>query len=139
MPSADYAILKCAFSLDDSSRMTDALGTGCEWRSAYDEASECFADAAWGAEILPHRSALENGRNFFLTRLGPKHRRASKCLEGLLHTPLPKSADDRLALADKLLNVQKLRRRLDDDEPYLKDKLGAHWRGERTACPAPII
>jgi hypothetical protein len=45
---------------------------------------------------------------------------------------LPRRASERLALTDQLLDVQRKRDLLADDEAWLKDVLGDHWRGERT-------
>ena len=65
-------------------------------------------------------------------RLGSDYRRASKHLAQLIPHELPADAAARLDLAKQLAGVQRLRRKLADEEGFLEAHLGASWRGERT-------
>ncbi len=46
---------------------------------------------------------------------------------------LPKDPSDRLQLVDTLSKVKSRRRKLSDEEDWLKDVLGTVWRGEQTS------
>ena len=54
-------------------------------------------------------------------------------MAGHLKGALPKTAAERLALIDRLAEVQRSRRLLADEEAWLQSALGYAWRGERTA------
>jgi hypothetical protein len=130
--AAQHAAPDSLFERIGQPRLREALSAGIEWARARNEASSHFADQAWAAETGSLRSALVAGQSSFWARLFGPYRKASASLAGLLRSPLPKSATERLKVVDQLASVQSLRRRLADDEAWLQATLGESWRGERT-------
>ncbi|MCK0169579.1 DUF3320 domain-containing protein [Aliiroseovarius sp. S1123] len=116
----------------NEARFEEALQAGCDWAEMAQEESTQFTDAAWHIDSSTMRSAMLRGESSFFARLGGTYRRASTELSSVLNAPLPGKAAERRALVDRVAAVQKLRRALSDEEGYLKDRLGEHWRGERT-------
>ncbi|WP_239025493.1 DUF3320 domain-containing protein [Roseicyclus persicicus] len=114
-----------------SPRLAEALATGSAWSEARQAADADFAVAAWTTDVAEMRAALARGQASFFSRLFGGYRRASGELAGLLAGPLPKSAAERIALVDRIVQIQALRRALADEEPWLQATLGPAWRGER--------
>ena len=117
-------------------RLLEGLQAGADWAAAQQAAAADFATAAWTADVAALRPALAKGQASFLYRIFGGYRRASAELATLLAAPLPGAAAERLALADRLLEVQARRRRLAEEEPALQAVLGPEWRGERTPFAA---
>lgn len=113
-------------------RLAEALAAGTDWARARRDAEHQFSNQAWSADIGSLRSAIAGGQASFIARIFGSYRKASAVLASLLSGPLPKIAAQRLALVDQLAVVQRLRRRLADDEAWLQATLGENWRGERT-------
>jgi hypothetical protein len=114
-------------------RLAEGLAAGGSWAEARQAAEGTFAASAWGANLAAARGGIAAGRGSFFARIFGPYRKASAELAGHLSGALPKSAEQRLALVDQLLQVQELRKRLTDDEGWLQQVLGDHWRGERTS------
>lgn len=130
---ADDALLAQRIgAASDSGRLVSLLTIATRWRDARDELSETFVEGAFTADIFPLRGPLAAGAASFFARWGSAYRSASRTLAGLLRGVLPKSAGERLALVDRLLDVQALRRDWSDDEPFAATILADAWRGERT-------
>ncbi len=53
-------------------------------------------------------------------------------LRDCLSDQLPKSADERVELVDRLLQVSRLRSEWGQEEDFCRTTLGENWRGERT-------
>ena len=117
-------------------RLLEGLQAGADWAGAQQAAAADFATAAWTADVAALRPALAKGQASFLYRIFGGYRRASAELATLLAAPLPGAAAERLALADRLLEVQARRRRLAEEEPALQAVLGPEWRGEHTPFAA---
>lgn len=113
-------------------RLQDGLAAGGAWVTAQTAAEARFAAPAWTAHLAVLRPALVRGQASFLARLFGSYRRASGDLASLLKGTLPKTAAERLALVDELVEVQARRTRLAEEETWLKSALGPEWRGERT-------
>ena len=129
---AQHAVPDSLFERLGQPRLKEALSAGTEWARARHEAEPRFVDQAWSAETGSLRTAIASGQSSFWARLFGPYRKSSASLAGLLRSPLPKSATERLELVDQLASVQSLRRRLADDEAWLQATLGESWRGERT-------
>ncbi|MCA8930017.1 MAG: DUF3320 domain-containing protein, partial [Alphaproteobacteria bacterium] len=113
-------------------RFEEGLRAGLDWAERVRVEGSQFTDAAWQVDALPMRVAILRGEASFFARLGGTYRRASTELASVLTSPLPGKAAERRALVDRIAEVQKRRSTLSDEEGYLKDRLGEHWRGERT-------
>lgn len=131
-PDSAGTLFPLLFDHATQPRLQDGLAAGAAWTAAYHAAEGRFAPPAWGANVAALRPALVRGQASFLSRLFGGYRRASAELASLLAQPLPQSPKDRLALVDALAEVQRLRKRLADEEGWLSATLGPEWRGERT-------
>lgn len=116
----------------DNPHTVEALTIGFRWQNAHQKVNNLFAAPAWSADLSTLRFAIARGRSSFLSRWFGGYRRASADFATLLSKPLPKKPSDRLALVDKLLEIQKLRQQLQAEENWLSAFLGNLWRGERT-------
>ena len=132
MPTTDGELARALLATPDPARLADALGSAGAWRAARDAADAEFVDAAFATDVSELRAPLVAGASSFFSRWGSAYRSASRTLAGLLRGPSPSSADERLMLVDRLLDIQALRARWGEDEAFLASVLGAAWRGERT-------
>lgn len=116
----------------EQTRMFEALQAGKKWGEAYQNAASQFTSSAWEVELGEIRIGIARGQGGFLSRLFGPYRRASTEFSTILTGASPKAPAARLALVDQLEEVQRLRKELNDEEPWLKLALGGEWRGERT-------
>ena len=133
VPAVDGELLDVATSMGNSNRTMGALEAGAKWQLEKAARNHIYNDIAWTSNVGEYRAALVQGRDSFFARLGRKYKSASSHLAGLLASPMPKSADERLKLLDGILQVQKLRREVSDEKAYLQEILGVVWRGGKTA------
>ena len=113
-------------------RLVEALQAGVAWRSAKDSLQTIFQDQAWERPADEMCSAIRRGHASFFARLGGRYRRAVSEMRLLLRGALPKAPAKRLALVESLVELQRKRARIADEEFWLQPVLGKHWRGERT-------
>jgi hypothetical protein len=116
----------------NQTRMLEALQAGKDWNEAYQNAASEFTSSAWEVELKELRAGIAHGQGGFFSRMFGPYRRASVGVSALLSGVLPKEPAARLALIDQLEQVQRLRKQLGEEEPWLKLALGVDWRGERT-------
>ena len=128
--ATDY--ISVFFDCADEDRLVEALEAGVDWKTAKVALEPVFHDNAWGAPVEPLRLAIARGLESFFARLGLRYRRAASELGLLLRADLPKQASKRLALIEKLIDVQRKHALLTVDQPWLETILADHWRGERT-------
>ncbi len=119
-------------------RLRMALAAGAAWHAARAATGDLFTDAAWSTDARALRAAIADGASSFLARLFGGYRAASARLASLLRAPLPGAPDARLALADRLVEVETRRAALRAEESYLAAVLGPLWRGEETPFDALI-
>ncbi|MFM7345782.1 MAG: DUF3320 domain-containing protein [Tagaea sp.] len=117
-------------------RLREALVAGAKWRQARNAADALFVDSAWTTPASELRGAIAAGVDSFFARIFGGYRSASARLAGSLRGSLPKSPSERLALLDRLIDVQSARNELRDEEGYLANALGDIWRGEKTEFDA---
>lgn len=128
--AADTAL--AFLSAPDLLRLKNAIEAGVAWRSAQDTAEETFVEAAFAVPTTALRGPLVAGTRSFFARLGSAYRAASRELAGFLRGALPKAADKRVELVDRLDGVGSRKARWEDDKDYCLRVLGDAWRGERT-------
>lgn len=133
--ASDAALAQRLLTTPETARLIDGLNIAAAWRTAQDNASADFIEAAFGTDPTHLRGPLVSGTSSFFARWGGAYRNASRALAGLLRGPIPKTAYERLALVDLLVDIQSLRKRWGDDESWLSTTLGDDWRGERTDFP----
>ena len=116
----------------DDPHAVEALTIGSRWRNAHQKADDIFTKPAWSADLSTLRPVIARGCSSFLSRWFGSYRQASADFATLLSQPLPKKPSDRLALVDKLFEIQELRKQLHVEESWLSAFLGNLWRGEHT-------
>ncbi len=91
-----------------------------------------FRDAGLAADPMSIRTRLVGGTVSFFKRWGSAYRGASAELASWLTTPLPRTAQERVAVVDSLLKLQSKLARRQTATAEVQDALGSHWRGEKT-------
>jgi hypothetical protein len=129
---ADALLAGDLLAMTDATRLREALEVGLQWRLAHDAIAGEFVDTAFATEVATLRAPIMAGTASFFARWGSAYRNASRVLAGLLREAMPKRASDRLALVDRLSEVQSARRLWGEEERFLSAALGDAWRGERT-------
>lgn len=132
LPEGEAALAIAVARTSDPERLTEALDTATAWRELRDAETVEFTEPAFNGDAASIRAPLVAGTGSFFARWGSAYRGASRQLGGMLRNPIPKSADDRVGLVDRLLEVKRLRARWGDDEAFMSTALGDIWRGERT-------
>jgi len=131
-PNQERQLLARLLQLNEKPRLRETLAAGAAWRTLRGEAESKFISAAWTADAAALRGPIVHGQSSFIARWGSAYRAASRQLAGLLAGPLPKSAAERAALVDILLEIGALKAAWQQDERWTAETLGDAWRGERT-------
>ena len=108
------------------------MRAGTDWRVARDAMEPVFHDSAWSQPVEELRAALKRGQVSLLARLGRNYRRAASELGVLLRGDPPRRAAARLALLENLIDVQRKRAALAEEDSWLQSILAERWCGERT-------
>ncbi|MBP0593614.1 DUF3320 domain-containing protein [Paraburkholderia sp. LEh10] len=132
LPAGSANTARAFLSASDLPRLKKAIEAGVAWRSEQDAADETFVEAAFAAKTATLRGPLVAGTRSFFARLGGGYRAASRDLAGMLRGTLPKTADKRVELVDRLDRVQSRKARWEDDKDYCLRVMGDAWHGERT-------
>lgn len=133
MPVGAENYITLLFSQSNRLRLREALSTACGWKEKRDQLETTFSEIAFETNISHMRVFIQKGIGSFFGRLGGKYRTTSKELETLLKKPMPKAANERLVLIDDLLDLQRKRKALSEEEGFLSKALEDEWRGERTS------
>lgn len=132
----------CLMQVSDTARMKEAIEFGVDWAKRRSELKASFSELAFEMDPAHMRPSLIKGTTSLLTRwLSSDYKTNSAELASYLKGPLPKSAQERVALLDVLLDLQQKRRKLADEEGFLQETLGPFWRGEQTnfAAIQPVL
>lgn len=133
MPPGSQDYISLLFNQANRTRLKESLSLGREWREKRDELETTFSQIAFETSISHMRIPIQKGIGSFFGRLGGRYRAASKELEALLEKPMPKAANERLVLIDDLIDLQRKRKALSEEESFLSKALEEEWRGERTS------
>ena len=125
-------VAEVLFEHSTDQRLSEAFAIGEAWAAAHQAGAKEFNSSAWDAQLNEIRSALVKGQSSFFSRLFGPYRKASSELGSYLIGQLPKNAEGRLSLLEKLADIQNKRNMLSEEENYVSSRLGEHWRGERT-------
>ncbi len=106
----DAAELAAAIAAQNPVRIREASEIGIAWADLKAAHAETFVDAAWDIPAAPLRVSLAAGLSFF-GRFRSSYRQASKLLATLIKVPLPRTAQNRIAMVDLLIAVRKGPRR----------------------------
>lgn len=129
-PLEQAPIIRRLSSLSDealSSAITIAT-IGLDARDATSTFESLFKPAALTVNINAVRSPLAQAQSWF-ARLGSSYRKASAELGTWIIGPLPKAASDRIALIDKLREIQTRRNALSDYETQGRTLFADSWKG----------
>ena len=126
--SAEFAE---AIAAQNPLRIREASEIGLAWSDLMAAHAETFVDAAWNIPLAPLRVSLSTGLSF-LGRFTSSYRQASKLLATLIKTPLPRTAQNRIALVDLLLRVEKAHDELLAEHAAMSEMLPTYWRGPKT-------
>ena len=116
----------------DTSRLCETLEAGVQWVKEFKVAKDQFTTSAWQTDVASIRPSIVKGQNSFFSRVFGKYRQSCRMLESLVCGQFPKMPKDRLILLDRIAEVQALRKRLTQEEKWIKSILKTEWRGENT-------
>jgi Protein of unknown function (DUF4011)/AAA domain len=128
---ADAADLADAIATQNVRRIAEASKVGVAWADLRAAHATTYVDAAWDVPAAPLRLGLAAGLSFF-GRFKGSYRQASKILATLVNAPLPKSAQERIALVDPLITVESAFKLLRAEEVEMGSMLPSYWRGPQT-------
>lgn len=132
LPAGSDGMAVGFLAVDDLGRLQEDLAAAAIWKDAHNENSPSFVDHAFETSAAPLRGPLVDGSNSFFARWGGAYRGASRSLAGLLKDALPKSADERLSLVDRLLDVDAKKKDWAEDREFIAKAMGDEWRGEQS-------
>lgn len=127
------SLIRSLFNVPHTQRLVEALELGANWLQARRAADERFVDAAWSVDPGPLRAALAQGAASFLSRWFGGYRKASAKLAEVLKAPLPDAPALRLNLITELADLAAKRKRLGEQDGWLRGVLAEDWQDERTA------
>ncbi|ARA93107.1 hypothetical protein AWN76_007990 [Rhodothermaceae bacterium RA] len=108
------------------------ITTGQRLQDILEAHAERIIPDAWTQEVLPIRTQLAaHGQKWWRFLIG-EYRRARNQLAGLCRTKLPDGHEERLALVDAIMEVQRLRKQLEEAESTGTVLFGVHWQGEKS-------
>jgi hypothetical protein len=139
MPAGSEELSRIVSTCPDIERMVETLEFGADWRAKQSRALQRFQDAVLREDLSGLRRDLLPGVDSFFARWGSRYRNASRQLASWLTETLPKRAQERVALVDKLVEVVAARARFEADQQFCAKHLGDHWRGERTDFDALLL
>ncbi len=134
-----YAVemLPLLFQISGSQSFLSALVCAIDWTEVTKESP--FVEAALSVPMGEIRLALGVGVGSLFGRLGSRYRTASKTLATLTKAEPPKRAEERIALVDRLIELQKLHERYCQAQKTLQNQLEGLWSGEVTDFKAILI
>ncbi len=104
---------------------------GSKYVALRDAAGTIFSTAAIAAPVDHLRSMLASGHSIF-GRLGRPYRAASAELASLVRGALPKAQPDRMALLDRLVELQQANAKFQTLQAAGSELLASLWQGENT-------
>ncbi|OZC02389.1 DUF3320 domain-containing protein [Rubricoccus marinus] len=105
------------------------IGVGAAYADVRSEYESDLIPEAWGADLLETRQHLAaHGEKWYRVFVGD-WRRAKATLAGLAMGPLPKAANERLAMVDAVLKSQRLRKEVDAYGSLGAGLFGLQWQG----------
>jgi very-short-patch-repair endonuclease len=127
----DAAEIGAAVAGQEPSRILEAARSGLAWSDLKNTHAETFTDVAWDTPAASLRPSLASGLSFF-GRFGRGYRQTSKLLAALVKMPVPKKAQARIELVDRLIAVQKAREELAGPDAPMSAMIPTVWRGEKS-------
>ncbi|MFB9244707.1 DUF3320 domain-containing protein [Massilia antarctica] len=132
LPAGTVEIARSILLVSDIPRLRQALEVGDAWRTARIAAEQTYVESAFTTPPDALRGPLVGGIDSFLCRWGSAYRAASRELAGLLRFAIPKMANERVELVDRLSHIFSSRARWGGDEEFCAAAIGSAWRGEQT-------
>ena len=118
VPDCDEGVITKLCAATDFDGLCDALGKGAAWLEKHTESKDDFTAAAWDADVKALRPHIVKGQVSRISRVVGKYKRCCDELEPLYRGDFPKDPKERLAILDRIIEVQHLRGRLADEEVW---------------------
>ncbi|MDJ0755630.1 MAG: DUF4011 domain-containing protein [Ardenticatenaceae bacterium] len=115
--------------LQNEEKITEALHAGERIMQLREKYDHLVIEQAWQHPLLEVRGALMTARDRFLARFSGSVRQAERTLAGLCRGEVPKAINDRLALVDAILEVQRLSPSVEKEFSLLAQLFGKQWLG----------
>lgn len=132
-PLCASSVIRSLFNVTQIQRLVEALELGANWLQARRVAEERFVDTAWSVDPHPLRATIAQGATSFLSRWFGGYRKASSKLAQVLKGPMPVAPALRLDLITELADLAAKRKRLGEEDVWLRGVLADDWHGERTS------
>lgn len=133
--AADRSALDHVAWADGADKLQSLVESGKRWASARQAVQDWLNDAGWAADYTAIRAALATkGRSIFRF-LDGNYRAQISLFRSYLVKPIPKTADDRLALIDSIMAAQKAKGAFDAASP-LGEAFGSAWKGAESSWQA---
>ena len=142
--AAQFAVLQIVENLSDEAaeiaaslnpqhiaRVVDAAHAGVSLNQLRTDHADTFVDAAWNTPTAELRTQLAAGLSFF-SWFSSDYRKGSNILSSMLRVPIPKAAQDRIELVDKLIAAEAAREAFKAEDAAMAAIIPLYWRGERT-------
>lgn len=126
-------LIRSLFNIPQTHRLVAAMDVGEKWLQARRSAEERFVDAAWSIDPEPLRTTIAQGAASIFSRWFGGYRKASTQLAAVLKGTLPSEPTHRLSLITELAELAAKRKRLNEEDGWLRGILGEDWQGEGTA------
>ena len=131
-PTANRGLWEAVITAGRIERLLEIASIGLSYQAAREPVISHFVETALETDLGAHRAVISAGAVSWFARWGSRYRRASRELAGLLKTPLPRSADERLALVDSLIKARKLAEDLAAEADFAASVLQSEWCGDKT-------
>ena len=105
---------------------------GKRWSELRGEYESMLLPEAWDADVLEIRQTLRTTGRKFWRFLSSDFRQANKILASLCRTELDRDIERRIELVERILEDQRMRRRIKDLSAQVGDVFGSRWRGKST-------
>jgi hypothetical protein len=127
------SLIRSLFNVTQTHRLVAALDLGENWLQARQAAEARFVDAAWSIDPVPLRTTIAQGAASIFSRWFGGYRKASTQLAGVVRGALPTEPTIRLSLITELAELAAKRKRLAEEDGWLRGILAEDWQGEKTA------
>ena len=112
--------------------IVEIIAAGKRRSEIHDEYEPILLPEAWDADILEVRQILRTMGRKFWRFLSGDFRRANKMLDSLCRTELDRDVERRIDLVERILESQRLRRRIEELFAHVGGIFGSRWLGEST-------
>jgi very-short-patch-repair endonuclease len=132
MPEADHKALAYPAWYSDRKLLEEVIETGLHLKKLKEKLSNTISDAAMSTDLQDCRLQLAMHGESIVRHFKSSYKQSVSLLKSVLTIELPKSNQERLALIDDILNMQRLEKKLHEQEQEGKFAFGHLWQSQRT-------